>query len=269
MNKVNYHIEDNFLSEQQCRDLIKDSEKNIDISDFIKIHANRKILNSGSLGFEKLTKNSSSWDKFKNKLESRDFFEFTCKKLDIDASKFKTEKYFNLINNTNRILKQKTEKKMKEFNNLSLIKVIAQRYQRDLVRYLKFTKLLNRRKAVELLYDYSISGKSYNREIHRDSDNRLVVFLIYLNELNGNEEGGNLIFYEKEQENFKEVIKIEPSVGKLVLFENNDTALHAVDPIKQKDTVRHFIYGAFTILSGENPLLNSTYKSKTDFYFYE
>ena len=45
MNKVNYHIEDNFLSEQQCRDLIKDSEKNIDISDFIKIHANRKFLN--------------------------------------------------------------------------------------------------------------------------------------------------------------------------------------------------------------------------------
>lgn len=269
MNKVNYYIEDNFLTEQQCSELIKESEKNTDISDFIKVHGNRKILNSGSLGFEKLTKNSINWSKFKDKLESSDFFEHACKKLDIDDSKFKIEKHFNFINHTNRLLKQKTEKKIKELNNLSLIKVIAQRYQRDVVRFLKFSKFLNKKKAVELLYDYSISGKSYNREIHRDSDNRLIVFLIYLNQLDNNEAGGNLIFYEKEQKNFKEVIKIQPSVGKLVLFENNDTALHAVDSIKRDDTVRHFIYGAFTILSGKNPLLNSSYKSKTDFYFYE
>ena len=35
MNKVNYYIEDNFLTEQQCSQLIKESEKNTDISDFI------------------------------------------------------------------------------------------------------------------------------------------------------------------------------------------------------------------------------------------
>ena len=45
MNKVNYHIEDNFLSEQQCRDLIKDSEKNIDISDLIISELNKRSLN--------------------------------------------------------------------------------------------------------------------------------------------------------------------------------------------------------------------------------
>ena len=77
------------------------------------------------------------------------------------------------------------------------------------------------------------------------------------------------MYQDKQNILFKEVIKIQPSVGKLVLFENNDTALHAVDSIKRDDTVRHFIYGAFTILSGKNPLLNSSYKSKTDFYFYE
>ena len=36
MNKVNYYIEDNFLTEQQCSELIKESEKNTDISDFIR-----------------------------------------------------------------------------------------------------------------------------------------------------------------------------------------------------------------------------------------
>ena len=269
MVKLNFHIEDNFLSEQECFNLVKDSEKNIQSSDLLKLHGNRKILHSSSLGFEKLTNNSMNWLNFKKKIESKDFFEFTCKKLNIDSSGFKTDKYFNLINNSNRILKQKTEKKIKELKNLSLIKVIAQRYKRDILRYFKFTKLLNKKKTVELLYDYSISGKNYTREIHRDSDSRIIIFLIYLNELNGDEEGGNLAFYEKEKENFKEVVKIKPSVGKLVLFENNDNALHAVDPIKKNNTVRHFIYGAFTILSGKNPFLKKTYKSKTEFHFYE
>ena len=60
-----------------------------------------------------------------------------------------------------------------------------------------FFKILGGKSSVELLYDYSVSGKSYNREIHRDSDSRLIVFLLYLNEFDEKEKGGNLIFLKK------------------------------------------------------------------------
>ena len=45
---------------------------------------------------------------------------------------------------------------------------------------------------MELLYDYSISPNGYFREIHRDSDARTIVFLIYLNDLSSEGTGGDL-----------------------------------------------------------------------------
>ena len=54
-----------------------------------------------------------------------------------------------------------------------------------------------------------------------------------------------------------------------MIFENNDASLHAVDPINHENTKRHFLYGGFTILSGNNPNLKSNHKSKTEFHLYE
>ena len=269
MSTVNYHIEENFISEKNCQKLISDANKNLEYSDYIKIHSNRNILNSSSVGYEKLSKKTDDWKKLKNKIESEQFLEYSCNKLNLDSSNFDLKKFLNLIRDDERNLKKKTEKKIKEFNNLSLLKIIFKRLCRTVTRKLKFSKLFNSKKCLEILYDYSISGKSYNREIHRDSDSRLIVFLLFLNQFDGEEKGGNLIFYKKKDNNYEEVIKIKPKSGKLVIFENNDLSLHAVDPITQENTRRHFIYGGFTVLSGKNPLLKSKYKSKTEFHLYE
>ena len=269
MKDINYHIEENFISSEECQKLINEAKENLEYSDFIKIHSNRNILNSSSLGFHKLLQNSKEWKKLKSRIESENFLIYSCDKLNLDSSNFKLENFFNLISNKDRSFKEKTEKKIKEYNNLSLARIIITRFVRSLKRKFMFFKILGGKSSVELLYDYSISGKSYNREIHRDSDSRLIVFLLYLNEFDEKEKGGNLIFFKKKPDNFEEIVKIRPKAGKLVIFENNDASLHAVDPINHENTKRHFLYGGFTILSGNNPNLKSNHKSKTEFHLYE
>ena len=39
-----------------------------------------------------------------------------------------------------------------------------------------------------MLWNYAKAGNGYSIEIHRDSDSRLIVFLLYLNELTEEEE---------------------------------------------------------------------------------
>ena len=49
---------------------------------------------------------------------------------------------------------------------------------------------------IELLYDYSKSGNGYGREIHRDSDSRYIVILLYLNDLDDSAKGGSLNIFK-------------------------------------------------------------------------
>ena len=58
MKDINYHIEENFISSEECQKLINEAKENLEYSDFIKIHSNRNILNSSSLGFHKLLQKS-------------------------------------------------------------------------------------------------------------------------------------------------------------------------------------------------------------------
>ena len=58
---------------------------------------------------------------------------------------------------------------------------------------------------LELLYDYSKAQNGYSREVHRDSDSRTLVFLIYLNSLSADAKGGSLILHE-----YKDKTKISP-----------------------------------------------------------
>ena len=43
--------------------------------------------------------------------------------------------------------------------------------------------------------DFSIATKGYFREIHRDSDNRIYVFLLFLNKIK-NDKGGKFKFHK-------------------------------------------------------------------------
>ncbi len=140
--------------------------------------------------------------------------------------------------------------------------------------------MLTGKKPIELLYDYSTAADGYSREIHRDSDSRRVVFLLYLNGLSGEAEGGTLEFYKPKQtlEKFspqpdnsdcelKDVVK--PKAGRLVCFRNSSTAYHSVPIMKGHKDLRHFVYGGYTQLFGKNAdVANSTRPLKIEWSLY-
>ena len=71
------------------------------------------------------------------------------------------------------------------------------RIYRELYRKIRFSKIFYiNKKPLEVLYSYSRAGNGYLREIHRASDNRLIVFLLYFNQLSEEATGGTLDLYK-------------------------------------------------------------------------
>jgi Rps23 Pro-64 3,4-dihydroxylase Tpa1-like proline 4-hydroxylase len=117
-----------------------------------------------------------------------------------------------------------------------------------------------------LLFDYSIASDGYYNDIHRDSDSRVIVFLLYLNTINSS--GGSLSFYKKKGNQFELVETIKPMPGRLVIFLNEDHSYHGVDIMKETSGSRNFLYGSFTSLNFENPFIKEK-KIRTEFNMYE
>ena len=136
---------------------------------------------------------------------------------------------------------------------------------------------LRGRVAYELLFDYSIGTLGYEREIHRDSDSRDIVFLLYLNstapadggvlQLHRLNEGGLL----RPQPNPSDCalhLAIEPAAGTLVAFQNTARSYHSVLKIVGTETQRHFLYGGFTRLLGRSDNFQNQSKLATDWTLY-
>ena len=118
-------------------------------------------------------------------------------------------------------------------------------------------------------------------EIHRDSDSRTIVFLLYLNKLTEGASGGELCLHKYKQKNSKipsqpqikdcELIeRIPPMPGRLVVFLNTHESLHSVNVMKNHSGFRHFLYGSFTLLGKKNNLIKDSIGDlKTNFTIFE
>ena len=134
---------------------------------------------------------------------------------------------------------------------------------------------------MELLYEFTKAGNGYSREIHRDTDNRIVVFLLYLNNAptNIDHQGGNFDVYKliegnknivkPDEKSCKKIESIKPETGKLVVFLNENDSFHGVCEMKNHSDFRYFVYGSFSLLSQKNPYITNKTKLVTDFHIYE
>ena len=279
---MNYFVIKNFINPQDCKNLINDAKKLTDNKNYFKYHGNREDLTSSSLAYNQLLLESTNWKNLTNKINSKEFFEICCDKLGIDSGKFYIKNYFNISSPTpnQKIYKLMSGLKVNLIPNKSLLKYLAYRIYRDLVRKIKFSNLFNlSKKPVELLYSYSKAGNGYKREIHRDSDSRLIVFILYLNDLPENGEGGTLDIYRriKDDKNLaqpsydscEKIESIKPGLGKLVIFLNGDNSYHAVSEMKNYEGFRYFIYGSFTLLADKNEFIKNKSNLSTDYHNYE
>tara|TARA_B100000767_G_scaffold262478_1_gene275187 strand:+ start:461 stop:1276 length:816 start_codon:yes stop_codon:yes gene_type:complete len=260
---MNYKIIENFLSKEKCNSLISSAENFLSNSDVIHYHGNRSDIASSYKSFTEMTKKSTEWKELDVYLQSQDFFDFVCNNLKIENKNIEVKKFYNLqeyqIINNNR-------KNISLIPDTQLLKVFLYRKWRNMKRWLKFNNIINKKKYTELLYSFARAGNKYKQDIHRDSDQRLIVFLIYLNETSRDSVGGNFDLYKKigviddvkepNKNSLEKIISIMPSAGKLILFQNNDDAYHGVEIMRDHKIYRNFIYGAFTLLDKKNPYIS-------------
>lgn len=279
---MKFIVIDNFLSSKDCEKLIIDANTFTQNIDFFKYHGNREDITSSSLAYNKLLQESLNWKNLANKLNSEEFFKTCFVKLNVDNSKFLLRNFFNADSLTPRekVYKNISSKKLNLVSTKSLIKYTSFRVFRDLLRKIKFSKFLNyNKKPLELLYNFAKAGNGYKREIHRDSDSRLIVFVLYLNKLSENGEGGTFDIYrlikkdnnlaQPDHNSCEKIQSIKPEIGKLVMFLNQDESYHAVTEMKNFDGCRYFIYGSFTLLNHKNNFIKNKSSLNTDYHNYE
>ncbi len=277
---MNYKILENFIDEKTCKNLISDAKK-YSQEDHLKVQNNRLILPSSSINFSKLLDKSNEWKKLHDYLNSKIFLNMLQKELNIEDQNITITNFF-FVKKPNSFLKKYkilNSKKISTIGTLNLFFYLIFKLYRFIERKLKYS--FSTKKFVELLYDYSTAPNGYYREIHRDSDSRTLVFLIYLNELCEGGSGGELNLYKYNKTNDKipsqpkkedcSLIKsIPPKTGTLVAFLNSHDSLHSVSKMENHSNLRHFLYGSFTLLGKKNTFLDkSDGKLKTNFNIFE
>jgi len=280
---MNYSHHESFLSLPLCHQLINDASKFVSMDKVSNIHGGRISLPSSDPKFAQLFGQSIAWRDLMTKINSDNFLTFCCEQLSIDSKSLNRVTFYNTMQpgKFERHFKLMSKEEMCLNSNFKICTFIAYRLIKRALRFFKFSlRIFGVAKPVELLFDYSIASNGYGREIHRDSDSRMIVFLIYLNDLSPESTGGNLEIYKysgssgciPSQPDKKDCILIksfDPTIGKLVIFENTSESLHAVPELKNNEGHRNFIYGAFTLLAGKNPNLKNCCNSmKTPFEFY-
>ena len=278
---MSYCIIDNFLSRKECDDLLKDARL-IPKDNFVKTHNfKREVLSSGSIEFKKLLDLSKNWNSLDNKLNSDEFLIKICEKLNIKNS-FLLTKFFSNYNNKDKphlSYKKLGINQIRNIRTFSLIKYILYRIYRGLLRKIKFGTInIFKRQPIELLYDYSRAYNGYVNEIHRDTDYRTIIILIYLNDLGERSAGGELNIFKNisgtlkkypKEDDIELVEKIKPEPGKMIAMINEHGYFHSTNKLDKLEGTRDFIYGGYTLLAGKNPFLKKSEKIKSAYHLYD
>ena len=278
---LKYKVFENFISENECRELIEDAEQFLEKKGEREIISNnRQIIASTSLTYNELLKNSKNWENLHEKINSHQFYQECLKNFNLDPNQFELKNFFfkKDLSNIEKKYKNLVNRKFSYLKIGTLFKLLLFRTYKEILFKIKF--LFKKKINLELLFDFSISQKGYKREIHRDSDSRIIVFLLYLNSFKNNGEGGDLNLHElinkdkkdiparPKDENCRIVKTLCPKEGNLVLFLNNSAAFHSVSEMMGEEK-RYFLYGSYTALNNKNPFIkNSADKLKTEFFLF-
>ncbi len=258
---IQFKINKNFIDQDTCEKLINDYKSHEKFMvNRILTHSSRILIPNSSNDWFNLKEKSTEWKNLADRLSSQEFFKMISSSFDNDSEKLKLS---NLYTNNEKIKNSKfnLDKVIRSTPSKDLIKIILYREIMRLKRlFLSIkNKILFNKKSLELLMDLSVATKGYFREIHRDSDNRKYVFLLFLNKIK-DDAGGQFKFYKLKniykkfpirpnQQDCEEIGSVEPEPGKLIIFKNTHDAYHSVSKMDSNDK-RYFIYGGYTLLTG-------------------
>lgn len=273
------------LSSEEADTLAADLDMNVDCHTLASIHGGRFVLPNTSSEFKTLLMKSSAWNSFYKRISSQEFLEECMKNTGISDIEVEWQPYFS-EHVVSKFFEKVDGLRHKRVGEMTLKGLLASFFYRVFkhVHFLlfRYRRLFSRRLSLDILFDISQAVNGYKREIHRDSDSRLIVFLLYLNELDEGGVGGTLNLFnycgkdhddpdpQPNPESCSLIKAIAPEKGKLVIFKNDNHAFHSVPEMSNFRGKRTFCYGSFTIISGKNPYLNKSknqFKTEWSLYF--
>ena len=245
---------------------------------------------STSHDFNDFLKESSAWLEFFSKFSSQESFDRLIEIFKEINPEFFQENFLphkvkmkKIIHPDNLPLFRKISK----YKDLPLkqcsIKLISAYLTRYIFRKIQFELKVKANSLFstpgQLLADISMANNGYTREIHRDSDNRMMVFLLYMSPLAEGGDGGELGAYSlknhsqgepfppqpSEDECLLEQV-IQPKRNRFFIFLNSDKSYHGVKAMKGHTSGRLFMYGGFT--SFGKSMLRRSQKLKTEFHMH-
>jgi hypothetical protein len=236
-------IFENFLTENEAKEAVKIiKSQNFDE----EVNSGRKNIRKGSKNFNKILDDNNVLSKIYSFFNQKDVYEDLLLKLE-KVSLLSENNYF-ITNKPNKFKANFYAYKRSVHKN-NLLKKLLNFVQN------KFNYGENFKNNFFFEINYAMAKKGYKLKLHRDKDNRLIVFLLYLNKLD--EAGGNFEIYSQKQisKNFKNTYeyildkKIKPSPGKLIAFLSNPISYHNVDELLDPNSERYFCYGGYTSLN--------------------
>ena len=187
---------DNFLSKDECDILIEDATLTSS-EDTVFMHGGRFSLGSVSPAFKGLVAESESWSQLVATLNSGltanlflDYIREECP--ETYYAKWLRARKFEIcdIPSLSAVLPQfivkkinsAADRKVRFCTKKQLVFSAFIALFNDIYRVVhSFINYILGKRRLALLFDYSMSNKGYAREVHRDSDARVIVFLLYLN----------------------------------------------------------------------------------------
>lgn len=277
-----YLLYEGYLDFATCQRLIDDAESLNNSSSYREVMGGRALLPNTSSAFHDLLNSSAEWQNFEKRLNSPEFLAMLVNTLGLKVRYLSVDVYANRSGRLVRVIQRLRESlQLTSLANASARQVGALLLLRTIhtSRRVLFGAVarLRGRVAYELLFDYSRARNGYVREIHRDSDARDIVFLVYFNSTAASE-GGALRLHRltpgvqtvprPDPSHCSLEREIVPMAGTLVAFENTACAYHSVQRIVGANTQRHFVYGAVTRLVGRSSGLHGEERLKTDWRIY-
>ena len=116
-----------------------------------------------------------------------------------------------------------------------------------------------KKNILNLDIDFSSSVYGYFRSAHRDRDNRVINYIIYLNNINKNDGGALEIFdvikgkFKKNYprfpniKNLRKIKSLRPRKAQFIVFRSTPNSYHGVSKYKSQTKKRIFIYGSFSL----------------------
>ena len=283
-----YLVVDDFLPEKEYNQIAADARNVFNEPEVMVQHGNRKFVTNTSMIFERLVQSSSEWKQFHEWVNSQVFFDALLRMLISADEQFAAENLKHrdiVLTQTIRPSRSKLqllleEKGHRRVNQTGVAAFTAYKLNR-LLKNIKFQLhrkwdfVKSSRNAAQLLFDISLSGNGYGREIHRDSDGRVIVFLYYLNDLDEASPGGTLNLHSSKsgtstpRPSDSDCVleaQVVPKKNRLVAFLNSETSYHSVETMKGHTGDRLFCYGGFTLLT--QPVIKVSEKMTTEFDVY-